>query len=527
MWSIDLLHRRMRDRATGDSASRSRRDVALLLTAQISNRHTVVDCCRRTRVKGVRPGMSVSHARALLPLDGVRLEDHDPERDQRALKALAAWATRFCPMVQPDEPDGLLMDVTGCARLYKCEHRLAMQVLKACAQIGITARVAIASTFACAWALARYSEHECVIAPPGAQRRAMADLPLAALRIDDDAVHALRTLGFTRVGQLYDVPRSTLPSRFGDAFLLRLDQALGEAVETINPVYPKPPVRAQRIFDGPTPKFEAIELATEGLLEPFCRELRARGVGVRRIDVQLDRSDAGPWRFHVAMSRATRNARHIWSLLRPQLEKANLGFGVDAVTLTATQTGRLRHEQGSRFGDDAGKRARCAQEVGAMVDALSARLGPERVQRAELVESHTPERAARRLPLAGGSRLRGGQRAQPAPNVRPSMLFDRPQRAEVIAITPDGPPAWARWPGGEGALVSAIGPEVISTEWWLDAPAARAQMKRVEDEADHEDLLEPALGTREYFRAQSQDGRWLWLFRHRETGRWGLHGLWT
>ena len=449
-----------------------------------------------------------------------------PERDVGALRALALWATQFCPMVEPDAPDGLCLDVTGCERLYSGEHRLAMRVLKSCEQMGIHARVAVASTFACAWALARYSEHPCVVSPSGAQRRAMEDLPLRALRIDESAVHSLYELGFSRIGQLYDIPRSTLPARFGESLLLRLDQALGEVVETMDPVYPQPPVRAERIFDGPTPKFEAIELATEQLLTPFCRGLRERGLGVRRIDVQLDRSDAGPWRFHVAMSRATRNAKHLWSLVRPKLEKANLGFGVEGVTLTATQTGRLRHEQGARFGDDAGERARCAQEVGAMVDALSARLGSNRVRRAELVESHTPERAFRFTSLE--TKRNEEDRAQPAPVERPSVLFDRPVEAEVIAMTPDGPPAWVRWSGGGGEVVSAIGPEVVTTEWWLDdgAPARTRRSENEEDETN-EALLTPARGTREYFRAQDTDGRWMWLFRHRESGRWGVHGVWT
>ena len=76
-WSIDLLRRRER-RSESCASDQRKQERALLLAAVVNNRRIVVACCERARTKGVRPGLTVSHARALLPLEGVRIEDADP-----------------------------------------------------------------------------------------------------------------------------------------------------------------------------------------------------------------------------------------------------------------------------------------------------------------------------------------------------------------------------------------------------------------------------------------------------------------
>lgn len=117
-WPIDLLRRRDRSRLGRRWRSARPDRSAIQLMNTIGGRQHVVTCCERAAAAGVRPGMDVAHARALLPTGDVRLAVHRPERDLAALHALAEWAERFAPVVSSDSPDGLLMDVSGCERLY-------------------------------------------------------------------------------------------------------------------------------------------------------------------------------------------------------------------------------------------------------------------------------------------------------------------------------------------------------------------------------------------------------------------------
>ena len=98
---------------------------------------------------------------------------------------------------------------------------------------------------------------------------------------------------------------------------------------------------------------------------------------------------------------------------------------------------------------------------------------------------------------------------------RPTALFDRPDPVERIELDPTGAPEWFRWRGESIEVLEAIGPERIGSEWWRQS-------------ADREDPC--AFLTRDYYRVQSDRGRWLWLFCEGGdedwTGRWFVHGEW-
>jgi protein ImuB len=505
MWPIDLLRRRLRRRhasgrpegsATGGLPASAR---AVLLVDTIGQRQVVAHRCRQAAAAGVSAGMTLAHARALLP-EGVFIAPHTPERDAEALRALAEWAVRVAPRVAPDPPAGLLMDISGCRRLYGGEDILMGRLSAAVGRLGLRARVAIAPTFGCAWAVARFGASGSIVREGGV-RGAIAPLPVRALRVGEEAAIALAEVGITTVSHLFAVPRSALPARFGQELLLRLDQALGGALEVIEPVRPPEPLRVERLFDGPTTNLEGIMLAARGLIDAMCGMLGARQRGARGLRLTLKRSDTSPFDIDIALSRPSRSPAHLWALLRPHVERAHLGFGVEGLMLEALSTGRIRHEQGACWEtrDDLG----AAPAFAELMDTLVNRCGQERVLRVEPVATHIPERAVRLRPVMEASVPSTTETPVTAAD-RPSVLFDHPELIEVISLMPDGPPSWLRWRGRDRAIATGIGPERIAPEWWRGHSP-----------------------TRDYFKVQDQAGQWLWVYRELETGRWFAHGLWA
>lgn len=448
--------------------------------------------------------MTLAHARALLRTDRVHVEGVDPQRDHEALRGLAVWATRFTPTVAPDPPDGVILDITGCGPVFRGEKRLVKQLMNSVAALGFRARAAVAPTIGCAWALARFGGKEIARVETAGVREALAGLPVAALRLEQDAQAGLYEIGIETIGHLFNLPRSALPSRFGEDLLLRLDQALGEAMEVIEPVRPVEPARVEMVFDGPTTRLEAIACAARGLLESLAVELARRESGVRLLDVVLGRSDAPPVLFDVALSRPSRSVPHLWSLLWARIEKANLGFGVDRVALTASRIGRVRHEQMEVVRvDDSVSSREIGAGAGEMIDTLTNRLGKQRITRVDVRESHVPERVfVHRAALDERARRAGSAAVVDAD--RPSLLFSDPEPAEAIALVPDGPPSVLRWRGRDHPIVRAVGPERVAGEWWRGDVASR-----------------------DYFKVQDGGGRWLWVFRRTGTARWFVHGEWA
>jgi protein ImuB len=490
----------------------------ILLVQTVAGARRVTRCCERAAAAGVRNGMTLAHARALMT-DGagdgdVHVEPFDEERGTRALAALATWAVRFSPVVAVDPPDGLLLDVTGCERLFHGERRLVNLIANSVEWLGFSTRVATARTYGAAWATARFGAHARTIADAGTERETLAALPVEALRIDPDTVAALREVAIDRIGHLLVLERRDLAARFGLDLVRRLDQALGREAEVIEPIRPLAPVRVERAFDGPVRQLEAVTITVREMVGELAQILERREGGARRLDLACERLDAEELRVRVELSRPSRRARHLWSLLAPKVETIHLGYGIERLTLTATRVGALPHVQQARWGAGEGGGGAGDRALGELVDTLAVRLGPHRTVQVEPAASHVPERAFRPVAVTPDARsapadATGTDAAGPAGlSERPSILFTRPEPADVIAITPDGPPSWVRWRTVPRTVVVACGPERIGAEWWGERNG----------EGD---------GTRDYFKVQDEAGRWLWLYRDLESGRWFVHGQWA
>jgi len=446
--------------------------------------------------------MPVGEARGVLPPgDGVRLLPADPARTREALRALALWSHRFSPVVATDEPDGLRCDATACPPLFGGEAAMMRTITRRLARLGFGARVALAPTYAAAWALARFASAKDPIVQEQDARAALAPLPVAALAADEETIISLAEVGVERLEHLLDLPRSALRARFGEALALRLDQALGLAFEPIEPVRERPPLRVGRAFNGPTKSPEGIDRTVRDLLERLCGRMEARQCGARRLVVTLERADLPPLALEKRLGRASRDARHLHALVRPDLERAQMGFGVEGIEVEAIETPSIPHEQMEKWrggAPDAPRRRR----LGELVDTLSSRLSRDRVRTVEGVESHAPERVFRAR--AADESLEG--KATPAaisPADRPTMLLRAPAPASVMAATPDGPVLGVRWRDEHAGVTACVGPERIAPEWWR-RPGP----------------------TRDYFKVRLRTGQWLWIYREAETGRWFVHGVW-
>ena len=76
--------------------------------------------------------------------------------DFALLEAIADWCDRYTPLVGLDPPDGLPLDISGCAHLFGGEAALARDLMRRLGSAGLQARVAVAGTVGCAWAVARF-----------------------------------------------------------------------------------------------------------------------------------------------------------------------------------------------------------------------------------------------------------------------------------------------------------------------------------------------------------------------------------
>ena len=490
---------------------------------------------------GLKRGQSLADARALCP--ALVVAEADPDADAAMLAAVADWCRRWTPLAALDAPDGAMLDVTGCAHLFGGEGALLRAVEDQLAAQGWTARAAVASTPACAWALARHG-FSGVALPPGAEARSMRDLPVAALRIPQAAVDQLGRMGLSRVGDLLERPRAPLAARFGEGLLRRLDEAAGVCVSPIAPRADRAPYVAERRFFEPIATQDDILRTAETLAVSLCRSLERHGEGARQLELTLFRVDGAVRRAMVGLGRPTRDPRMVAPLFRERLaalaDEIDPGFGFDVVRLSAL---RVDSQDAAQPALDA---AAEGGDIPALLDRLGARLGVRRVQGFAEQDAYVPEFAVRVIAAAAPVPRAAPSAVAGSATERPLRLFATAERIEAMSTVPDGPPLNFRWRRAFHLVRKAEGPERIAPEWWrsLAAPAPAASPETLAFDEDEEDEVRraafPLPGpprpdlTRDYFRVEDSEGRRFWLYREGlygegalsgATPRWFLHGL--
>ena len=449
-----------------------------------------IDAANRAGLEaGARPGMLLADARTLCP--ALKAVPSDPAGDLAFLERLAAWARRWGPWSALDPPDGLLVDVTAVAHLFGGEARLLTDAQETFARRGLTARLAIAPTAGAAWALAHYGPEKAILAPADNIAARLADLPVAALRLEDDVLTVLRRLGLKRLGQLTGIGRDALQRRFRNRRspaanpLIRLDQLLGRVPEPLLPVVPPQAPLVQRRLLEPIRHRDLLDQVVTDLAADMARELEAKGQGARRLELGMWRVDGEVVVRGLEMAAATRDATHICRLFASKLDDVDAGFGIEMVRLRANWAEPLALSQGDieAAAEDHGT------SLAACIDRLTVRLGEKAVRRPVLHASHIPERAQRWQPPLASEPASQGELAFHA---RPLKMLDRPEPISVLYATPDGFPQRFRWRGHVHEVARVEGPERIAPEWWREKGSTRL---------------------RDYYRIEDGEGRRYWIYR--------------
>ncbi|MEL7129051.1 MAG: DNA polymerase Y family protein [Pseudomonadota bacterium] len=560
-WPLDRLRRarlKGRKRTIGKELAKS--SPPFVLTETGPKGLIVIAASQRAKERGITPGLSFTDARARVP--ALIAEEHDPEADTRALRQLADWLVRYSPLVALDGADGLMVEITGCAHLHGGEAEMAERLQTKLTEDGMTVHIGIASTPGAASALARGAGKAWSILPDAETKSGLARLPIVTLRIGSDTATLLRRFGLTRIGQLYDIDRKALARRFAsrdlaEAVCLRLDQALGTRIEPLDPLRPAPDYMARLQCPDPISTSEAIEAGLRRLADELCAELASLGQGARRVCLSAFHADGTVSRTEISAARPVRDPKHILRLFRERIARIDPGFGIDLLTLEAHRTGPMAASAMALSGDLAGQDTD-EIAIAALADRITAKLGEGSVTLRVLQESYLPERAETERPFEG-TWPEPTERAPSYEGPRPLRLFDPPERAEVLAEVPDGPPIRFVWRRVPRRIARADGLDRIAPEWWHHAgspivapspkgtdrrwlipkmdPRADANIiakarARMEEKELNGELVKSLPRARDYYRVEDVDGRQYWLFRDGlyEDGRgrppeWYVHGV--
>lgn len=471
------------------------RDVPFVLAAPEHGRMVVKACNRLAAGSGIVTGMGVADGRAILP--GLMVKEDKPEHTGKLLGALAEWCLRYTPVVAVDMPDGLLLDISGCPHLWGGEDLYVKDIITKLNSYGYKAHIAVADTIGTAWAVSRYGQRSVI--ESGMEATALAPLPPAALRLETGVVQRLEKLGLHQIQSFFNMPRSALRRRFGQDILTRIDQALGNETELMQPIQPAATYQEHLPCLEPICTAKGIEIALKKLLEMLHERLKKEGKGLRTCIFRGYRVDRNIQQIEIATIRASRNVDHLFKLFEikiPQLEPA-LGF--ELFLLEAPAVEKLTMQQDALWNSSS---APDDVAVSELLDKIAVKTGSHAIHRYLPAEHYWPERSFK----VASSFQEKPETAWMTAFPRPLHMLPSPEPIEVSVPLPDYPPMLFRHRGQLHKIKNADGPERIEQEWWLCRGLYR-----------------------DYYCVEDEHGCRYWLFRsgdyYQMKRQWFIHGF--
>lgn len=450
------------------------------IISEIKNAWRLTHLSEAAKGAGLSSGLSLPDARAICPQ--LLTKPSDTVREAALLRALWRWADSLSPWVAIDPPDGLFLDITGCAHLFGGEAPMANHARTRLSDMNMTSRIGIADTKGAAWALARFCEGEIVIAPEGKTGSAIAALPLEGLRLPRKLTTELRRTGIKTIGQLSEIKTAELSRRFGLDLTKALSGTLGHAPDPVSPKAADPIYAARMTLPDPIGLQADLLGVLERLSASVCKRLEADAKGARRYYLTVRCVDTGDHILQIGFARPTHQQQAVLQQFAKPLDSLKIEFGADWFRLEAAHVEPVQPFQISL---DSHKQAE--DDTSKIISTLGNRLGFDRVRQFMPVQSHLPERE---FTCVEAMDRREPVRWDAAPRKRPVRLFKRPER--LVTLEAGRPPKRFQWRKSVYTTQSAKGPERLTAEWWQDEQGA----------------------VRDYWQVQTNDGPRLWLMTY-------------
>ena len=433
-------------------------------------RRRILACNTCAAATGIKPGMALKNAYALVP--DLVISDYREDEQHAHLELLTLWALQFSSSVVPEPPDTLLVEIQGSLTLFGGLKALLETIGQQLREQQLTVLPGIAPTPGAATLFTRAGIRK-TIRSKQALAEALAGINVAHLPLDDFTLKGLRQSGIHTLGELQRIPPAALTRRFSHhctELLYKLDGRLPD---------PKTPYRTTETFsqaiDLPLETLDtsALGFALKRMLGSLGGFLKARDLGIRHLDVHLYHHRLPPHIVALKFLDATADMHHLLRVATERLGNLTLQAPVTRLGLTSIELAPLDREKRDLFNKSQSQ----TQSVEQVLDKLVARLGKQAIYNALPENDHRPEKAWLSVLL----NQHQTHKDWPA---RPLWLLAEPRVLD------------------EQVTLHTL-PERIENGWW--------------DETDVR---------RDYFIGSNAHGSYYWLYRLRQhPDQWWIHGL--
>jgi len=397
------------------------------------------------------------------------LEAPAPPLDPAVQRGLLEVGLAHSPRVENAGPGVVYVDLTGLRSIFGEEGEIGQRLRGAAAARGLSVRVGIGRSRACARLAARGGTGVTVV-PAGAEAAHLTSAPLALLECSPETAALLARWGLKTLGDLAALSAASLHERLGAEGLRLHELARGEDPRPLLTWEPSRVLEESMELDGEVEILEMLMEAVERLAGRISAGLEGERLDADRIEWRCRLADRRQHGGEIVPAVPTREPAAITALVRASLELRPPPAAVAAITLRAHPVRRLLRQ--ASLTDPARPSPRALAEI---LGKLAALVGSSEVGIPVLLDTHRPDAvtltalpeprpsspASWREDTRGWSEAAGQARGL-------ALRRQRPPRPAAVRLT-GGRPVQMRSHRVAGPIVTSVGPWRSSGEWWLES----------------------------------------------------------
>jgi nucleotidyltransferase/DNA polymerase involved in DNA repair len=491
------------------------------------------------RHAGVRIGMAVAQARALLPELVIGHRALAAERS--AADALGDVAESISPLVEEGKPGQVWVDLTGSEQFYRhtikaadpaieesaegLETAIGEELVRRATRVGLAIAVGIGSSKVLAELAARCGGVR-VIAT-GQEREFLDWLPLDLIAQGnggrDDLAAAFKRLGIRRLGDLARLDPRAIGSRFGNRGVELARLARGEGATRLT-VRARTEVYSESVeLDYGIESLEPLSFVLRSMVVQLTERLQMRGLAAGGVALSLGLVDHRRDERRIAVASPTVEMPALLTLINLSLEKAPPPAAVEMIRLTIAPRAP-RPSQADMFLPP----TPAPDKLEAAIARIAALNGSDRVGTLIPAASYRPE-AVTLETFAPKPAAPAPRQVQPKQNRssvgRLVMRTIRPPEEVEVMCSKRETPEFIRGRTLCAKVIFAAGPWRYQGEWWASSNGDQNAGAGTKGGEGVWQAAAPNAYVRDYYELALTDGQVYRAYCDSRTMKWFVDGM--
>jgi len=475
---------------------------------------------QEARNLGVETGMTKVQVEAFR---GIAWRWRSVAQEATAHAALLDCAWTISPRVEAGErrkqdfSDTVVLDLTGCEKLFGSPEKIAQDLKRVAAEMGLAANVSVAGNPQAAVCAAHGFAGVTVI-PQGEEGFRIGQLPLEALHVPFEFVETLRRWGIHTCAGFSALPEVAVVERLGQEGLRWWQLAQGRDHHSLIARDFPTTFEEHMDLDSPVELLEPLLFVLNRLLEQLCARLRMHILSIGEIKVTLaleprDSRSKEPV-LHIRTLRLPvpgLDSKLFLKLLQLDLEAHPPSLPVVSVRIQ-TVPARARSRQLGLFLPLSPDPERLEVTLAKIQNTV----GENRVGAPVLLDTHGPISFRQNRFVLPEIKDKRGNAEKPA-TATAAMRIYRPPLPAIIEFK-DGKPIFLGCEGTRRQILAFAGPWKRKGDWWSESPWAREEW----DVAIR--TLRPKLQTEHAHKSENETALYR-VYKDLRAKRWFVEGI--